>query len=84
MHSGNHVGRLKLGFNMSKGQFEVEVISAEGLKIERDSSLGKFGTYTSDTCSGLGYSFEPSQQNTKPSQSTPNQSFKRRFAIYQT
>lgn len=36
------VGKLKLSFIMTKGQLEVEVISAQGLKFDHDSTLGKY------------------------------------------
>lgn len=36
------VGKLKLSFIMTKGQLEVEVISAHGLKFDHESTLGKY------------------------------------------
>lgn len=35
------VGKIKLVLFLSKGQFEIEVISAQGLKIDSDSAQGK-------------------------------------------
>lgn len=39
--NSDFVGKLKLSFIMTKGQLEVDVIAAQGLKLEQDSSLGK-------------------------------------------